>query len=86
MPGTYAHYAFGKKVLAQVDDEIKNIKKRCRLTKEGITDYGLIQVLKKYHLEAKAYQCEFKHLFEEVNCPAIVHLKQDDLYHNFILY
>ena len=68
------------------DDEIKNIKKRCRLTKEGITVYGLIQVLKKYHLEAKAYQCEFKHLFEEVNCPAIVHLKQDDLYHYVILY
>lgn len=68
------------------DDEIKNIKKRCRLTKEGITVYGLIQVLKKYHLEAKAYQCEFKYLFEEVNCPAIVHLKQDDLYHYIILY
>lgn len=68
------------------DDEIKNIKKRCRLTKEGITVYGLIQVLKKYHLEAKAYQCEFKHLFEEVNCPAIVHLKQDDLYHYVVLY
>ena len=68
------------------DDEIKNIKKRCRLTKEGVTVYGLIQVLKEYHLEAKAYQCEFKHLFEEVNCPAIVHLKQDDLYHYVILY
>ena len=68
------------------DDEIKNIKKRCRLTKEGITVYGLIQVLKEYHLEAKAYQCEFKHLFEEVNCPAIVHLKQDDLYHYVIHY
>ena len=68
------------------DDEIKNIKKRCRLTKEGITVYGLIQVLKEYHLEAKAYQCEFKHLFEEVNCPAIAHLKQDDLYHYVILY
>ena len=68
------------------DDEIKNIKKRCRLTKEGITVYGLIQVLKEYHLEAKAYQCEFKHLFEEVNCPAIVHSKQDDLYHYVILY
>ena len=67
-------------------DEIKNIKKRCRLTKEGVTVYGLIQVLKEYHLEAKAYQCEFKHLFEEVNCPAIVHLKQDDLYHYVILY
>lgn len=35
------------------DDEIKNIKKRCRLTKEGVTVYGLIQVLKEYHLEAK---------------------------------
>ena len=68
------------------DDEIKNIKKRCRLTKEGVTVYGLIQVLKEYHLEARAYQCEFKHLFEEVNCPAIVHLKQDDLYHYVILY
>lgn len=68
------------------DDEIKNIKKCCRLTKEGVTVYGLIQVLKKYHLEAKAYQCEFKHLFEEVNCPAIVHLKQDDLYHYVVLY
>ena len=68
------------------DDEIKNIKKRCRLTKEGITVYGLIQVLKEYHLEAKAYQCEFKHLFEEVNCPVIIHLKQDDLYHYVVLY
>lgn len=68
------------------DDEIKNIKKRCRLTKEGITIYGLIQVLKEYHIEAKAYQCEFKHLFEEVTCPAIVHLKQDDLYHYVVLY
>ena len=63
------------------DDEIKNIKKRCRLTV-----YGLIQVLKEYHLEAKAYQCEFKHLFEEVNCPVIIHLKQDDLYHYVVLY
>ena len=25
MPGTYAHYAFGKKVLEQVDDEVSKI-------------------------------------------------------------
>ena len=31
MPGTYALYAFGKKVLAQVDDEIKNIILKMRL-------------------------------------------------------
>ena len=68
------------------DDEIKNIKKRCRLTKEGITIYGLIQVLKEYHIESKAYKCELKHLFDEVTCPVIVHLKQDDLYHYVVLY
>ena len=27
------------------DDEIKNIKKRCRLTKEGITVYGLRNII-----------------------------------------
>ena len=59
------------------DDEIKNIKKRCRLCKEGISVYGLIQVLKQYHIEAKAYQCDFKHL-EEIQTPAIIHLKQGD--------
>ena len=67
------------------DDEIKNIKKRCRLCKEGISVYGLIQVLKQYHIEAKAYQCDFKHL-EEIQAPAIVHLKQGELYHYVVLY
>lgn len=67
------------------DDEIKNIKKRCRLCKEGISVYGLIQVLKQYHIEAKAYQCDFKHL-EEIQTPAIVHLKQGELYHYVVLY
>ena len=46
------------------DDEIKNIKKRCRLTKEGITVYGLIQVLKEYHLEAKAYLYHYVILYK----------------------
>lgn len=67
------------------DDEIKNIKKRCRLCKEGISVYGLIQVLKQYHIEAKAYQCDFKHL-EEIQTPAIIHLKQGELYHYVVLY
>ena len=67
------------------DDEIKNIKKRCRLCKEGISVYGLIQVLKQYHIEAKAYQCDFKHL-EEIQTPAIIHLKQGELYHYVVIY
>ena len=37
------------------DDEIKNIKKRCRLTKEGITVYGLIQVLKRINVSLNIY-------------------------------
>ena len=68
------------------DDEIKNIKKRCRMTKEGITVFGLMNALHDYHIEAKAYQCEFKKLDDELKVPAIVHFKQDNLYHYVVVY
>lgn len=68
------------------DDEIKNIKKKCRMTKEGITVYGLISALKQYHIEAKAYQCEFKKLYDELEVPAIVHINQNGIYHYIVLY
>lgn len=68
------------------DDEIRNIKKSCHLSKEGITVYGLIKVLKEYNIEAKAYSCEFKNLLNEVKLPAIIHLKVDELYHYVVLY
>lgn len=68
------------------DDEIRNIKKSCHLSKEGITVYGLIKVLKEYNIEAKAYSCEFKKVFDEVKLPAIVHFKIDNVYHYVVLY
>lgn len=70
----------------QSDDEIKNIKKKCRMTKEGITVYGIISALKEYHIEAKAYQCDFKHLYDELKVPAIIHLQQNNIYHYVVLY
>lgn len=68
------------------DDEIKNIKKRCRLTKDGITVFGLLNALKYYHIEAKAYQCEFKNLYDGLKVPAIVHFQQDHVYHYVVVY
>ena len=68
------------------DDEIKNIKKRCRLTKDGITVFGLLNALKYYHIEAKAYQCEFKNLYDSLKVPAIVHFQQDHVYHYVVVY
>lgn len=68
------------------DDEIRNIKRKCRMTKEGITVYGLICALKQYHIEAKAYQCQFKDLDDDMTVPAILHLKQNDLYHYVVVY
>ena len=68
------------------DDEIKNIKRKCRMTKEGITVYGLISALKQYHIEAKAYQCDFKCLYDELKVPAIIHLNQNGIYHYVVLY
>lgn len=68
------------------DDEIKNIKKKCRMTKEGITVFGLIQALKEYHIEAKAYQCEWKSLDENLKVPAIAHLQRNQIYHYVVIY
>lgn len=68
------------------DDEIKNIKKRCRLTREGITVFGMLQCLKEYHIDAKAYQCQFKNLLDDVQLPAIIHIKNQDVYHYIVLY
>ena len=38
------------------DDEIINIKRKCRLTHQGVTVYGMIECLKSYHIDAKAYK------------------------------
>ncbi|RHS92508.1 cysteine peptidase family C39 domain-containing protein [Erysipelatoclostridium sp. AM42-17] len=68
------------------DDEIINIKRKCRLTHQGVTVYGMIECLKSYHIDAKAYKIEFKDLFHEVHQPVILHLYRDNLYHYVVLY
>lgn len=68
------------------EDEIQNIKRHCRMTKDGITVYGLCQGLKAYHIEAKAYRCSFKELYHQLKVPAIAHLKIDERYHYVVIY
>lgn len=69
-----------------LDIGVKEIKSNCRLTSEGITVYGLIQCLKAYNIDAKAYQCDLKTLLQEAKLPCIIHTVEDDLTHYIVLY
>lgn len=65
---------------------IKEIKERCRLTTAGISVYGMIQCLKSYHFDAKAYQCDIKILLAEAKLPCIIHVINDNMTHFMVLY
>lgn len=67
-------------------EEIKTIKEKSRMTNQGISVYGMIQCLKDYHIEAKAYQCDFQTLLEQVKGPCILHTIEDNMLHYIVLY
>lgn len=69
-----------------LDIETKEIKNNCRLTSEGITVYGMIQCLKVYNIDAKAYQCDLKTLVQEAKLPCIIHIVENNLTHYVVLY
>lgn len=69
-----------------LDIKIKEIKERCRLTSEGISVYGLVRCLQSYHLDVKAYQCDFNILLDEARLPCIIHVVRDNMTHFVVLY
>ena len=66
--------------------EIKEIKQRSKITANGISVYGMIQCLKYYRIEAKAYQCDLKTLLIEAKLPCILHLIIEQRTHYVVLY
>lgn len=69
-----------------IQEEIKSIKERCKLTPAGVSVYGMIQCLQSYNIEAKAYQCTLDDILKEVNEPCIIHTVQEELTHFMVLY
>lgn len=67
-------------------DEIKNIKKKARLSQNGITIKGMIECLKSYQIEAKAYEATLEDIAKEVQCPCILFMVYDGLGHFVVLY
>lgn len=68
------------------DVEITDIKERCRLTRTGITVYGIVKCLESFNIDAKAYESNFDSLLNEAKLPMIVLTKNEDLMHYMIVY
>lgn len=67
-------------------DEIKNIKKKARLNQNGISIRGMIECLKSYQIEAKAYEATLEDVVREVKCPCILYMIYDGIGHFVVLY
>lgn len=67
-------------------EEIKTIKKKARMNQNGITIKGMIECLKHYQIEAKAYQASIEDLHEHVDCPCILYMVYDGIGHFVVLY
>lgn len=67
-------------------DEIKNIKKKARLNQNGISIRGMIECLKSYQIEAKAYEATLEGIVREVKCPCILYMIYDGIGHFVVLY
>ncbi len=67
-------------------DEIKNIKKKARLNQNGISIKGMIECLKSYQIEAKAYEAHLDDVEKEVKCPCILYMIEAGLGHFVVLY
>lgn len=66
--------------------ELKTIKERCRMDMNGISMKGMLECLKSYNIEAKAYQCNLEQLSQDVKLPCILHLVIGELGHYVVLY
>lgn len=69
-----------------LDIEIKEIKKRCKMTSEGISVYGMVKCLESYHIDVKAYQSDLSTLIKEAKLPCIIHVLNGEVTHYVVLY
>ena len=66
--------------------ELKSIKEKTRMDQNGISIKGMLECLKAYQVEAKAYTCSLNDIKEQVKLPCILHLTIGNLGHYVVLY
>lgn len=69
-----------------LDIAIKEIKQLSKITNAGISVYGMVKCLAAYHIDAKAYQCDYDTLIKEAKLPCIIHILNDEMTHYCVLY
>ncbi|WP_249030250.1 cysteine peptidase family C39 domain-containing protein [Tannockella kyphosi] len=66
--------------------ELKEIKHYCKNNDNGTSVYGMLQCLKHYHLQSKAYHASLDDIQANGKYPCIVLMLHKDLYHYVVLY
>ena len=70
-----------------VDEDTTVLKTKTRVDASGTTIKGLVETLKSYHVETKAYKASLKQLADNtITLPAILHLIDGKLGHFVVLY
>lgn len=67
-------------------EEIKEIKKKARLNQNGISIKGMIECLKAYQIESKAYEATLDDIQDNVKCPCILYMVYEEIGHFVVLY
>ena len=68
------------------NEDIQKIKEKTRMNQNGITIKGLVECLKQYQIESKAYEASLKDIQEQVRLPCILYMVYDNIGHYVILY
>ena len=56
-----------------IEEDTLNIKRKARMDHTGTTIKGLVETLKSYAIEAKAYHASLKDIEEHIILPCILH-------------
>ncbi len=67
-------------------EEIKEIKKRTRMSHLGISMHGMMQCLLSYNIEANAYEASLETLQKELKRPCILFMEKEGIGHYVVLY
>lgn len=69
-----------------IEEDTLNIKRKARIDHTGTTIKGLVETLKSYAIEAKAYHASLKDIEEHITLPCILHTIEDGIGHFVVLY
>ncbi|MEG0367413.1 MAG: cysteine peptidase family C39 domain-containing protein, partial [Coprobacillus sp.] len=67
-------------------EEVKYIKRKARLNQNGISLKGMIECLKTYQIESKAYEATLDQIKDEVTLPCILFMVYENIGHYVVLY